>query len=111
VANDLYSNGSALMNRLQWCSKPLPAIDLLVIVSFWAYEVLRKSEAKGSTSSQIVGSLRTLRLLRLLQVFELGELRRIKRAFTIVDKVLKSKGDDLFAALFLIMIAVTFVAT
>jgi len=111
VANDFSLDGKAPANRLRWCLKPLPAIDLIVIVSFWIYQVLYTRDAKKSVSSQILGSLRMLRLLRLLQIFELTELRRIKRAFKIVHKVLKSKGDDLLAALLLMIIAVTLIAT
>jgi hypothetical protein len=111
VANVASAEGNAPTNRLQWCMKPLPAIDLIVIVSFWLYQILYTSETQKSVSSQILGSLRTLRMLRLLQIFELTELRRIKRAFKIVHKVLISKGDDLLAALLLMTIAVTLIAT
>ena len=111
VANETYDVGSALKSRLQYCIKPLPAIDFIVIVAYWSYEVLRESGAESSGTSKIFGSLRGLRMLRLLQMFELGEARRIKRAFKIVGRVMKSKGDDLFAALFLMIIAVIFVAT
>jgi len=108
VANEEFARGSPFKNRLKWATKFYPAVDLIVIVSFWVGELLSNDR---SNSTKIAKALQTLRLIRLIRIFEVFEERRVKRAFTILFRVVRDKGEDIFAALLLMFISLIFIAT
>ena len=111
TGNEDFSRGSLTWQRLRWARKFYPLMDLVVIVSFWTVELLDAHGPTQSSSAKVIGSLRTLRLLRLFQIFEVSEGRRVKRAFSVLFRVMKNKGDDIFAALWLMFVALIFVST
>ena len=110
--------------RLRWQLKFLPVIDLIVIVTFWASEVLAwvdpdqyAASVNGTDDSDdadvTTGDLllRLPRLLRLLRLFELFQSHRVQRAFKLLKRVVARKGEDIGAALLIMFISLIFIAT
>ena len=111
VANEEYSRGSATAARCRWALKFYPMVDVIVILAFWATELLQGLGLNHSVGEKVTGGMQTLRLIRLLRIFELFEGHRVKKAFSLLFRVLKDKGEDIAASLILMFVSLVFIAT
>jgi len=92
TANEPFASGHWVTARLAWAWTFFPAVDVAVLGSFWANELLREKGLQGSYAHKLVGGVQTLRLLRLLRVFDVFEGGRVKTAFAMLLRVLQEKG-------------------
>ena len=55
-------------------------------------------------------AIRKLRLLQLFRLFELLSLRRVRKAFRLLWRVVRDKGDDIIASMLIMLVTVVFAA-
>lgn len=98
------NSSSPLRSRLRWAFRFLPAVNFVVLASYWTTLMLRSR----LPHSEVVDAFR---LLRLLRIFDLFALRRVQKAFAILRRVLERKGEDILASMIILFVAVVFSAT